>query len=122
MRKLIYVILTISLFSACAVTKQQNSVIGAYSGQTQQMGSFVPRGEMNLSLQTDKTFSLNWLNVDYSGIWEGLDENHILLKFDEITDPAILLRSGVISDREKKIRILSKNKLLFESWVLRKEK
>lgn len=122
MRKLIYVILTISLFSACAVTKQQNSVIGAYSGQTQQMGSFVPRGEMNLSLQTDKTFSLNWLNVDYSGTWEGLDENHILLKFDEITDPAILLRSGVISDREKKIRILSKNKLLFESWVLRKEK
>lgn len=86
------------------------------------MGSFVPPGEMTFSLKADGKFELNWLDIDYSGIWESSNENHILLKFDEITDPAIILRSGIISVREKEIQIINKNKIRFDNNTLKRIK
>ena len=120
MKKVILIFLTIFLYAGCAVTKQNVSIVGKFSGETPWMGSFVPRGEMNLWLKENKIFELNWHDVDYSGKWERIENNYILLKFDELTDPFLYIRSGVISDRERQLRIINKNKLQFESWTLKR--
>ena len=86
MRRFVFILLSLLLFSACSITKQQSSVVGQFKGRTHSMGSFVPRGEIELSLNVDNPFNLHWLSVDYAGKWEVLDKNLILLKFNEITD------------------------------------
>lgn len=121
-RQLIYVVLTTLMFSACAVTKRQDLIIGEYSGQTPRMGSFVPRGNMNLSIFSKGIFEINWLDVTYSGTWELADRTRILLKFNDLTDPTILLRSGIISDREKEIQFINKNEIKFDNYILKRLK
>lgn len=120
MRTIIFIFFVALLFSSCTVVKQQ-SLLGEFKGPTPGMGSFVPPGEMTLSLKADKTFDLHWLNVNYVGKWELLDKNHTLLKFDEITDPSILLRSGTLSDEERDIRFVNKNKIKIYNYVLKRE-
>lgn len=122
MKKLIYPLLILLLLTSCAVMKNQSTIAGIFYGTTPRMGSFVPPGEMSLSLSSDGTFGLNWLDVDYSGVWELSNKGDVLLKFNRINDPTILLRSGIISDQEKEIKVLNKNKLRFDSWVLKRGK
>lgn len=122
MKRLSLLILTALLFTACAVTKQNHLTIGTFKGQTPQMGSFIPCGEMALLLKPDGVFALNWLHVDYTGAWKVLDGKCLLLEFDKITDLSILLRSGTISDKEQKVKFINKNKIKAGRYVLKREK
>ena len=124
MRRFVFILLSLLLFSACSVTKQQSSIIGQFKGRTPNMSSFVPSGEMELSLNVDASFNLHWLGVDYTGRWEALDKNNILLKFDEITDILIHISSGVILDRERTVKFINKNKIVIDkdNFVLKREK
>jgi len=120
--KRIIIIFSIVLFSGCSITKQQSSLNGQFKGRTPGMTSFVPPSKMILSLKSDGTFELYWLHVDYTGKWDVLNKNHLLLKFDEITDDSILLRSGIILDKERKIKFINKNKIDIGYCVLKREK
>jgi hypothetical protein len=111
MRRFVFISLSLLLFSACIATKRQSSIIGQFKGRAPAMGSFVPSGEMELSLNADSSFYLHWLSVDYTGRWEVLDENNILLKFDKLTDVLLYITSGVISDEERTIKVINKNKI-----------
>jgi hypothetical protein len=123
MKKYIFTLLSLLLlFVGCVATKQQSFIIGYFNGRTPAMGSFVPADEMKLSLNTDSSFNLHWLDVDYKGKCNVLDENNILLKFDEITDLLIHLRSGVILDKERTIKVVNKNKLKFGNVTLKRTK
>ena len=121
MKRLIIIVFAILLFSACSVTKQQSTIIGKFKGYTLGMSSFVPPGEMTLSLNPDYVFELHWLKRDYTGKWEILDKNQLILKFDEITDISILLGSGVILDKEREVKFINKNKLKLDNVVLKRK-
>jgi len=114
------ILFAILLFSACSVTKQQTSIAGRFKGRTPGTSSFVPSGEIILSLKPDGAFDLYWLQKSYTGIWEILDKNHLLLNFDEITDDSILLTSGVILDREREVWFINKNKIKMPGHVIKR--
>ena len=117
------ILFIILLFSTCSVTKQQSSIIGQFKGHTPTMTSFVPSSKMILSLKSDGTFELYWLHVDYTGKWDVLSKKHLVLKFDKITDDSILLSSGIILDKERKIKFINRNKIDFFGYcILKREK
>ncbi len=122
MKKTISIIIIAVMLVSCAIIKQNNTIIGEFKGKTPSAGSFVPVGEMSLTLLGGGAFELNWLNVDYSGKWELSGENSVIIFFDELTDPMLYLRSGVILDTEKELKFISKNKIQFNNWVLKRIK
>lgn len=107
MKKIFLVFITISLCSACAVTRHSDLITGEYSGRTHWIGE-----EMALSLVSDETFRLHWNNIDYTGRWEISSKNHVLLRFNEITDLSTQLQSGVILDKERTVKFVNKNKIM----------
>lgn len=115
MKKIIFALLTVFLFSSCAVTKK--AVTGEYYGRTYSIG-----GAITLSLKSDQLFDLNWRHVDYTGSWETIDKKQILLKFDTITDPFMFLQSGVIKDSVREIKVINKNKLKMDDNTILKRK
>ncbi|MDR1544931.1 MAG: hypothetical protein LBS50_11135 [Prevotellaceae bacterium] len=119
MKKFVFILLL--LFYACSVTTQQSSITGQFKGRTPSMGSFVPQDEMELFLNVDSSFNIHWLGVDYTGRWKVLGKNQLKLKFDEITDVYVHLRSGVILDRERTVKFIDKNKLKFGNTILKRK-
>ena len=109
---LFFIIFTVSLFTSCAVIKQE-SMMGKYIGETPAMNSFVPASEVDLSLNSDGTFNLYWSRADYTGKWSFLDKKNILLELDIKTEPGFYLRSGALSVEEIKIKIINSSKLKF---------
>ena len=97
---------TTSLFTSCAVIKQE-SMVGAYKGAT----IYACASEKNLSLNSDGTFSLYWAHADYTGKWSLFNKKYILLEFDEMIDPVFYLRSCIISSEEMMIKIINPSKL-----------
>lgn len=123
MKRLTFALFILLMLPSCATIKNQSDLVGNFNGATPGIGSFVPAGEMSLSLFPNGTFKLNWLRVDYSGTWKLSDKSHILLKFNEITDIRILLCSGVILDKERTVRFVSKNKIIMlPRDILKREK
>lgn len=104
MKKIIFMLFVGLLFSSCAITRDQSVFMGQFSGP-----AF--HSSMTLFLNPDSTFLINW-RYDYSGKWEVLNRNHILLKFDEITNSEMFLSSGVILDRERVVKIVNRNKIV----------
>ena len=115
MKKLIIFIITVILLSACVVTKQTSSVIGQFKGATYWMGE-----PMNLSLLQNGTFYINWVGKDYAGIWEITGKNQVLLKFNKITDMAILLGSGSLNGNDTVVYFINKNKIKVNGDVLKR--
>lgn len=116
MKKIIFTLFTVFLFSSCAVTK--NGIIGEFKGKEGVIG-----GWMTLSLNNNQSFDLNWLSTNYTGRWETVEKKQILLKFDEITDLSLFVRSGVILDSVKEIRFMNKKKIIMDyNSILKRQK
>lgn len=120
MKKLILFVFITCMLQACIVTKHQSSIAGIFIGNTSSYSSFSPSGKMSIHLKPDGKFALNWLDVDYSGIWQISGKNQILLQFDKITDISILLRSGTLSGEDKIVYFINKNKIKVNGDVLKR--
>lgn len=66
---------------------------------------------------------MSWRDRDYAGKWEQIDCDHIRLRYNKITDPFVLLQSGVIKDSVKEIRFINKNKIIMDgNTILKRQK
>lgn len=79
-----------------------------------------------LRLNADSTFSLSQNFFEAAphcdGKWQRLSKNTILLRCSGVKDVAELLSNGYMSEREKRIIVLSGNKLKLGQVILRKRK
>ena len=111
MKRLIYIFFIVFLLSSCMVTRTPSKMAGTYAGKF--------RGrEMKLNLHKDKSFCVNWYQIDYTGQWEYLKNDIILFKFDEAPIKPIkgyfLELSNVSVNREKIIDIKNPNELSYD--------
>lgn len=118
MKKIILSICISLSLLACASTIHVNSIIGHFEGPPHWSGD----PNTALSLKPDGIFELHWNNTAYTGTWTKADKNHILLKFDEITDIVMLLSSGVILDKERIINLQNINKIKMNNITLKRVK
>ncbi len=81
--------------------------------------------QYNLSLNKDSSFTLTQkyfeVNSTCKGKWSYLSRDTILLKCDE-EDLSAKLQSGYMTDREKKIVVVSKNKLILGEVKLKRKR
>lgn len=117
MKKIIFLTLIALFVSSCAV----KSIIttGEYYGPT--YGS--KGGAIILFLHQDQSFGVSWRGRDYAGKWEQIDCYRVRLIFNEITDPAMFLASGMILDSVKEIRFMNKKKIIMDyNSILKRQK
>lgn len=115
MKKLFIIVITVFLLPACIVTKSISSITGQFRGNTYWMGE-----PMNLSLLQNGTFHINWVGKDYTGSWKVTGKNQVVLKFDKITDMAILLGSGSLNGNDIVVYFITKNKIEVKGNVLKR--
>ena len=111
MKKLIFTAAAILSLTACAAIPMKT---------TQYRGKTFRGGDMTLTLDPDRSFEASWLNTDYTGKWETLDEKNFLLKFDEITDPAIFLQAWTIDGSTWDAKFINKNRIKTEYNIILK--
>lgn len=117
--KKIIVFIIIYMLEACSVYTQQNTITGTFIGKTPRYSSFVPSGTMSIHFKSNGKFDLTWLDIDYSGRWEIIKKDQVVLKFDKISD-YILLCAGTLSGEDKIVYLINKNKIKVNGNVLKR--
>lgn len=118
MRNTFLLILTI-MFASCKSVAIFKNVEGQYykSGKDYQY---------SLNLNKDNSFILTQkyfeVNSTCNGKWQNLSADTILLKCDVEEDITAKLQSGYMTEREKKVLVLSKNKLKLGKVILKRKK
>ncbi len=119
----------VSLFTACAVIKQTDSIVGVYKARTIS-AEWVPSVKATLTLRQDGTFDVKSQSIErrrafteyYIGKWKVIDENRIWLDFDEITDMLILIGPYAVSYQDREADIISKNEIKTDNIVFKRIK
>jgi hypothetical protein len=91
-------------------------------------GEFHKKGKdyhFNLVLKKDNTFSLTQksyeANSECDGKWQHFSGDTLLLKCNDVEDVLARLQSGYIIEREKKVIVLSKNRLMIGNVTLKRK-
>lgn len=123
-RALIYIAIMLGLFVTCKVQKiEQGTICGTFY-------KLVKGKDFNtaytLKLHTDSTFKLliNTAggNPQCTGKWEIVDNVFIMLKCSEDANPYEMLSSGYMSQKEHKLQVISKNKIKYKDFILKRKK
>lgn len=114
-QKLFLIISAALLLCACSTTKHTISTCGRFVGQ-----SFWSEDPLDISLNKDNTFKLNWAKNNYTGTWQFTAKNRIILMFDTIAVPNILLGSGSINEDNLTIQLINKNKIKLDGDLLKR--
>lgn len=129
MKKIIVIICSICLFSSCATTTCIFSHAGVYSGITPASIEWIPKGIVTLDLRPDNIFYLKWRRwdnseiqgINYIGRWKQAGDNYIWLDFDTV-DPGVQLSPHAISNKDRDIQFIHKNKIKMDDIILKRIK
>lgn len=110
--------LILLLFVACKATMVQQSMFGEFHKEDKDY-------KYNLTISQDSTFLLSMkyqdANPQCSGRWKYIGNDTLLLVCNEVEDISEMLTNAYLSDREKKVIILSPKKIKFENVILKKK-
>jgi hypothetical protein len=117
MRSLIYIILLV--FVSCKVLTLQQEMPGEYYKGGKDC-------EYSLKLNQDSTFVLSIKYQDAkpqcNGKWQYLGKDTLVLKCNEVENISETLNNGYMTDREKKVRIINRNRLKLDQIILKRMK
>ncbi len=122
MRKaIIYIVIFVSILSCNAQKVGHKTMCGTFY-RLQKGKDF--NTSYRVKLKTDSTFFLIVGTAagkpQCQGKWKIVDNEFIYLRCAEMRDVAEALTSGYMSQREHKLRILSKNKIKYKDVVLKR--
>lgn len=113
---LITLIIAIVFFSSCSHALYR-SVKGTYNGSGKDFFYSLSINDSSFFL-TQKYFEAN---STCKGKWQRIPNDTLLLKCDEV-DISAKLQSGYMSEREKKVIVLSRNKIQVGTVILKRVK
>jgi hypothetical protein len=115
MNKGLLFLIGILMLTACSA---QKNLIGNYSRTEKDF-------KYDLQLSAGNTFSLTQKYFEVvskcSGKWTQLSTDTLLLKCNDATDVAETLLRGYMSEREKKVIVLNRNKLRLGQVILKRK-
>ena len=123
-RIVIYLTISFAFLIVCkAQTIEQKIICGKYY-------KLVKGKDFNtsytLELNTDSTFKLiiNTAagNPQCTGKWKFMDNEFVMLKCNEDTNPYEMLSSGYMSEKEHKLQVIGKNKIKYKDVILKRKK
>lgn len=124
MKAIIYISVVLMSFLSCNAQQIEKETICGTFYKLQKGKDF--NVSYTLELNTDSTFLLR-LNTaggkpQCEGKWKIVNSKSIFLKCNEIGDITETLTNGYMSQREHKMKIISKNKIKYKDVVLKRKK
>lgn len=103
------------------------------NGQSLNMGRFCRKEKTagitvfyELILRSDSSFSFSInvpdANPKCEGIWKFDNDEYLLLECEDLFDPSFVLSSGYMSERNHRLKIKSKNRIIYKGMTLRRIK
>lgn len=115
MKNLLFI--SIIFFASCKTVSISQNMQGHYHKEGKDY-------QYDLTLNNDSTFSFTKkyfeVNSTCQGKWHRISKETLLLKCDE-EDLSAKLQSGYMTERERKVIVLSKNKLKVEKVILKRK-
>lgn len=122
-RAITYVIITFGLFTTCRAQIIESEGMHGTFYKLNKDKYF--NSSYTLDLRPDSSFTFLIMVKDAkpqcNGKWER-DNEYILLKCNESSDPYEMLSNDYMSQKEHRLQIINKNKLKYKNLVLKRKK